>query len=256
MAKPSIAVIYFPGNNCEIETAEAVRVAGMDSKIVRWNTQKDLSEFDGFVIPGGWAYEDRVRAGVIAAKDPVMHMVKEQAEVGKPVLGICNGAQVLIETGMVPGLANKVQFALAPNRNPFIAGYYNVWVHIKSTQAKRRTAFTDFAKDTVMYVPIAHGEGRFVTREKGLVKQLEKNGQITFQYCAVDGTVAKRFPENPNGSQAAIAALSNKAGNVMAMMPHPERAIWQHQMPGSKKVAAKTKNILLFESMKKYIKGK
>jgi len=89
ITKPNIAVIWFPGNNCEIETLEAVEAAGMDGKILRWNTKENLSNYDGFVIPGGWAYEDRIRAGVIAAKDPVMNKIKEEASKGKPVLGIC-----------------------------------------------------------------------------------------------------------------------------------------------------------------------
>ena len=109
MAKPNIVVMYFPGNNCEVETLEAVKTAGMNGKILRWNTKDDLRKFDGFVIPGGWAYEDRIRAGVIAAKDPVMNIIKEEASKGKPVLGICNGAQVLIENGMIPGLEAGIQ---------------------------------------------------------------------------------------------------------------------------------------------------
>jgi len=143
MTKPNIAVIWFPGNNCEQETLEAVNAAGMDGKILRWNTEENLSSYDGFVIPGGWAYEDRIRAGVVAAKDPVMNRIKEESSKGKPVLGICNGAQVLVETGMVPGLQDKVEFALAPNKNPLISGYYNTWIKIKNVQNK--TAFTSFA---------------------------------------------------------------------------------------------------------------
>ncbi|MBL7056262.1 phosphoribosylformylglycinamidine synthase I [Candidatus Woesearchaeota archaeon] len=254
MDKKNIAVVYFPGNNCEIETLEAVKAAGMNGKILRWNTQQDLRKFDGYVIPGGWAYEDRVRAGIIAAKDPVMNLIKEEAKKGKPVLGICNGAQVLIETGMVPNTQDKVEFALAPNINPFVKGYYNVWVNMKSSG---KNAFTKlFSKNEVLYVPIAHGEGRFITKEKSLVEKLERNGQIAFKYCTGSGKIENKFPVNPNGSMCNIAALSNKEGNVMAMMPHPERAIWQRQFPGSKKEDNKTANLKIFESMKKYLKRK
>ncbi|MAE42241.1 phosphoribosylformylglycinamidine synthase I [Candidatus Woesearchaeota archaeon] len=253
MTKPNIAVIYFPGNNCEVETLEAVKAAGMDGKILRWNTKEYLSDFDGYVIPGGWAYEDRIRAGVIAAKDPVMNIIKEESRKGKPVLGICNGAQVLVETGMVPGLKDKVEFALAPNKNPFVSGYYNVWVNIKSIQNKKRAAFTDLDKNEVLKLPIAHGEGRFVTKDKALVKQLIKNKQIIFQYCNEEGKIEDKFPTNPNGSMLNIAAICSKEGNIMAMMPHPERAIWKRQIPGSKKTDQKTNNIRIFESMKRYI---
>jgi phosphoribosylformylglycinamidine synthase len=250
--KPNIAVMYFPGNNCEEETLRAVQAAGMDGKILRWNTNEDLSTYDGFVIPGGWAYEDRIRAGVIAAKDPVMNKIKQEAEKGKPVLGICNGAQVLIETGMVPGLQEKVEFALAPNKNPLISGYYNTWVHVKNISGK--TAFTKFFdKNEVLCLPIAHGEGRFVTKDRSLIKRLKNNKQIIFEYCDKEGKVDEKFPINPNGSSFNIAALSNKQGNVMAIMPHPERAIWERQVPNGKKTDKKTNCLNIFESMRKYI---
>jgi len=250
---PKIAVMYFPGNNCEEETLKAVNAAGIDGKILRWNSNENLKEYDGFVIPGGWSYEDRIRAGVIAAKDPVMEIIKKEAEKGKPVLGICNGAQILIETGMVPGLSNKAEFALAPNINPSISGYYNVWVNIKNNNKK--TAFTNsLDNDEVLTMPIAHGEGRFTTKDKTLIKDLIKNKQLIFKYCDEKGKVEDKFPTNPNGSMLNIAAISNRGGNVMAMMPHPERAIWNRQVPNSKKTDEKTNNIMIFESMKRYIK--
>ena len=254
MAKPNIAIVWFPGNNCEVETLEAVRAAGMDGKILRWNTKQELGEFDGFIVPGGWSYEDRIRAGVIAAKDPVMGIIKEEAGKGKPVLGICNGAQVLVETGMVPGLENKVQFALAPNRNPIVSGYYNTWVHLKNINNK--TAFTNaFEKNELLCLPIAHGEGRFVTKDSKLAAQLIKNNQIIFQYCDEKGKVENKFPANPNGSMLNIAAISNREGNVMAIMPHAERAIWQRQIPHAIKSDRLTNNIRIFESMKRHIQS-
>jgi len=253
MTKPNIAIIYFPGNNCEIETLEAVNAANMNGKILRWNTKQNIKYFDGYVIPGGWSYEDRIRAGVIAAKDPVMDIIKEQAAKGKPVLGICNGAQVLIETGMVPGFSDNVEFALAPNINPLISGYYNVWVNMKV--CNKKSAFTNlFSVGDVLHLPIAHGEGRFVTKDKALLKKMEKNGQIAFKYSTKSGSVENKFPVNPNGSMDNIAAISNKGGNVMAIMPHPERAIWSRQVPEMSKSDDKTSNLKIFESMRNYLK--
>lgn len=249
--------MYFPGNNCEIETLRAVKAAGMDGKILRWNTKQNIIDFDGFIIPGGWAYEDRIRAGVIAAKDPVMKLIKNESLKGKPVLGICNGAQVLVETGMIPGLKNKVEFALAPNINPMVSGYYNSWIYLKFNGKSTKTAFTILLdKDEVLHLPVAHGEGRFVTNNKSLIKELTKNNQIIFQYSSKEGKIIDKFPTNPNGSLQNIAALCNKKGNVMAIMPHPERAVWKRQIPEYKKVDEKTNNLKIFESMKKYIEKK
>lgn len=233
--KGNVAVIMFPGNNCEEETARACRSAGMSADILRWNTKEDLSSYDGFVLPGGWSYEDRIRAGVIASKDSVMNAIKKEAKKGKPVLGICNGAQVLVESGMVPGVKDELQMALASNINPFVSGFYCTWVRIKNVSARSRCVFTrNIEKGDVMRIPIAHAEGRFTTREAGLVKRLEDSGQVIFKYCDSDGDVARGFPENPNGSVSSIAGICNPEGNVLAIMPHPERASWNSQVPGFK----------------------
>lgn len=263
--KPNIAVIYFPGNNCEEESLKAVLASGMEGKIVRWNEKKGIEKYDGFIIPGGWGYEDRIRAGVIMAKDPVFGIMKKEAENGKPVLGICNGAQALVECGMVPGLKNKVEMALAPNKNPFISGYYCAWVNIKNFQDKGRCAFTKFTeKDEVIPIPIAHGEGRFVTNDKELVDKLIKNKQVIFRYSAKDGKIDESFPTNPNGAVDNIAAICNKKGNVMAIMPHPERASFIRQLPDTAELRNKfagipqameapAPSLHIFSSMKKYI---
>ena len=263
-SKPNIAVIYFPGNNCEEESLKAVLASGMDGRIVRWNERKGIEKYDGFVIPGGWAYEDRIRAGVIAAKDPVFKVIKAEAENGKPVLGICNGAQALVECGMIPGLKDKVEMALAPNINPFISGYYCTWVCVKSNEDRDRCAFTKFTeKDEVIPIPIAHGEGRFVTKDAELIQKLAKNRQIIFQYSAKDGKIEESFPTNPNGAIYNIAAICSKKGNVMAIMPHPERASFIRQLPDielknnsigdARAMESPAPAMNVFVSMKKYI---
>lgn len=263
--KPNIAVIYFPGNNCEEESLRAALACGMDGKIVRWNQRKDVDKYDGFVIPGGWAYEDRIRAGVIAAKDPIFDRIKKEAEKHKPVLGVCNGAQALVECGMIPGLKNKVEMALAPNKNPFINGYYCTWVYIKNDQEKNRCAFTKFTeRGDVIPIPIAHGEGRFVTKDKELLGKLIKNKQIIFRFSTKNGNIEENFPTNPNGAIYNIAAICNKEGNVMAVMPHPERASFIRQLPDITELKNKSAGSIanmespaparkIFDSMKKYI---
>ena len=258
---PNIAVIYFPGNNCEEETLRAVLATGMDGKIVRWN-QSGIEKFDGYVIPGGWAYEDRIRAGAIASKDKIMLKVREQANSGKPLLGICNGAQILVETGMIPGLKDKIEMALAPNINPFVSGYYCTWVNVKNLNSK--TAFTSKCDtNEVIPMPIAHGEGRFTTKDADLIRELERNSQIIFKYCAKDGKTENKFPVNPNGAMEGIAAISNKKGNIMAIMPHPERASFIRQLQDNelknkfygdiKEYDSPAPALNIFYSMKKYI---
>ncbi|MBW2977151.1 phosphoribosylformylglycinamidine synthase I [Candidatus Woesearchaeota archaeon] len=254
--KPVIAVMYFPGNNCEEETKERCIDAGMEAEIVRWNAAQDLGAYDGFIIPGGFSYEDRVRAGVIAAKDKIIEKIRAEAENGKPLLGICNGAQVLVETGLIPGLKNKVEMALAPNINPLISGFYCSWISLKNINEKS-CAYNYFYKENeIIQMPVAHGEGRFTTKDESLVNELAKNRQIIFRYCDKEGKITDKFPVNPNGAVHNIAAIANKKGNIMAIMPHPERASWQWQIPDEKKEGKKAAGIKLFESMKKYIEEK
>ena len=231
-SKTKIAVILFPGTNCEIESKLVAESVGMNAEIVRWNSKASLSEFDGFILPGGFSYEDRIRAGIIAAKDKIMLAIKKEAENGKPVIGICNGAQILVESGLIPNLHegfDRVEMALAPNVNPFVSGYFCSWVYVKSVG---KSIFnSSFSDGEVFPIPIAHGEGRFVTANKSLIKELQKNSQIAFQYCDKDGNIVDKFPVNPNGSTLNIAAVTNKRGNVMAIMPHPERASFRKNLP-------------------------
>lgn len=225
-----IAIVQFPGSNCERETILAVKRAGMQPLEFLWNESLDkLRDMDGYIIVGGFSYEDRSRAGIIAALDPVMQEIAAQSAKGKPVLDICNGAQVLVETGLVPGLENnKIAMALTENKrvaNGKIlgTGYYNAWVHMRLSDQYQRNAFTrHLTPKDKLYVPVAHGEGRFVMTE-ALLNEIENQGLNVFQYCDEQGNIIDSFPINPNGSLKNIAAISNKAGNVMAMMPHPER---------------------------------
>ncbi len=251
MGNKRIAVIYFPGMNCENETAHAIRAVGMSADIIRWNMLDEVAGHDGYVLPGGWSYEDRVRAGVVAARDPVVSIIKEEAEEGKPILGICNGAQILVESGMIPGISSNVQAALAPNINPFIRGYYCTWVHLRISSVSN--AFTSlYKKGEVVRMPIAHGEGRFTTTEEGLVDYLEEKGMISMKYTDKNGHTLSSFPFNPNGALNNIAAVSNEEGNVMAMMPHPERAFYMRQVPCSHKEGlSPAPGRRIFESMKK-----
>ena len=226
----SIAIIQFPGSNTERETLMACRRVGLNPVEFLWNeAQENLSEFGGFVIVGGFSYEDRSRSGVIASLDPIMKQIKMEATKGKPVLGICNGAQILVESGLVPGLKDhRVGMALTDNKrvqggHVVGVGYYNTWVKLKMSAPSNRCAFTRHLKTGGwINVPLAHGEGRFVVPDE-LLEKMISNDQTVFQYCDDNGNVVDEFPTNPNGSMHNLAAVCNAQGNVMAMMPHPER---------------------------------
>lgn len=225
-----IGIIQFPGSNCERETMLAVARAGMTPIPYLWNepTEK-LLDLDGYVIVGGFSYEDRSRSGIIAALDPVMNLLKTQSDNKKPLLGICNGAQILVEAGLVPGLAEgNEKVALTYNKRIsqdkiLGTGYYNAWVHLKLTEPSVAGAFTrHLTPATPMHVPVAHGEGRFLIPPL-LLKKMQAAGLIVMQYSTAQGEIIDTFPTNPNGSVNNIAAICNPAGNVLAMMPHPER---------------------------------
>ncbi len=225
-----IAIIQFPGSNTERETLMACHRVGLNPIEFLWNESVErLSDFDGYIIVGGFAYEDRSRAGVIAALDPIMKQIKIEAENGKPVLGICNGAQILVESGLVPGLENhRVGIALTDNKRVKSGhvvgiGYYNTWANLHMSAPSTRCAFTLHLKTgDWINVPLAHGEGRFIIPDE-LLETMIANGQTVFRYCDNDGKIVDEFPTNPNGSMHNLAAVCNAEGNVMAMMPHPER---------------------------------
>ena len=226
----NIGVIQFPGSNTERETGLAIKRGHMNPVEILWNSDTDsVANCDGYIITGGFSFEDRSRAGIIASLDPIMKTIKEEAENGKPVFGICNGAQILVESGLVPGVKNS-QTAIALTDNKRIqdghvvgTGYYNTWANLKVTVPPNSTAFTrHLDHEEIIYVPFAHAEGRFIIPGE-LLDELIENNQTVFRYCNNDGETLSQFPTNPNGSDYNLAAISNSAGNVLAMMPHPER---------------------------------
>ena len=226
----NIAIIQFPGSNTERETIMACHRVGLNPVEFLWNEPpKKLPGFDGYIIVGGFAYEDRSRAGVIAALDPIMKQIKVESKKGKPVLGICNGAQILVESGLVPGLENhRVGIALTDNKrvksgHVLGVGYYNTWANLQMSAPSDRCAFTRRLKSgDFINIPLAHGEGRFIIPNE-LLEKMISNNQTVFRYCDDEGNIVDEFPTNPNGSVHNLAAACNAQGNVMAMMPHPER---------------------------------
>ena len=243
--RPKIAFIQFPGSNTENETVATIERNNMVAVPHFWNDRSSqLRACDGYVILGGFSYEDRSRSGIIASLDPIMEEIKKAVALGKPVLGICNGAQILVESGIVPGnksfgtIAGLTQNKRVQSGQIVGTGYFNAWCHIKPNQ-KSRSAFIDKNDEGILSVPLAHAEGRFVMNKK-LNNIIKKNSLATYHYCTESGELASDFPTNPNGSIDNIAALGNLPGNAMAIMPHPERTM------GGEGDA-------VFKAMKKYI---
>jgi phosphoribosylformylglycinamidine synthase subunit PurQ / glutaminase len=197
------AVLVFPGSNCDLDMYHAIKdELGEEAEYV-WHDATDLSAYDGILVPGGFSYGDYLRCGAMANQSNVMKEVKKAAEAGKPVLGVCNGFQILTEAGLLPG-------ALLRNRDlKFICRTVGLKVE------NNNTGFTNgYEAGQVINIPIAHGEGNYYCDDATL-QQLKDNNQIVFTY---DG-------DNPNGSLENIAGIINERGNVLGMMPHPERAV-------------------------------
>ena len=219
---PNVAVIQFPGSNCEYETQRALQAAKLDAQVINWNSDpKQFEGFQAYILPGGFSYQDRVRSGAIAAKLPLMDILKKANLEGKPILGICNGCQILAEAGLLPN-ANKdfkSEVALAPNhKNGESLGFICKWVHIQFRHPKKNIFTQLFSEEDILPIPINHGEGNFQLSTSSLELLPELAAAY---YCH----------ENPNGSTANLAGLSNKAGTLFAMMPHPERASFMSQIP-------------------------
>ena len=205
-----VAIVTFPGSNCDYDLYKAVQLVGGQPSF-RWHRDMGLGDPDVMMLPGGFSYGDYLRAGAIARFSPVMNDVVAFARRGGPVLGICNGFQILCEAGLLPG-------ALIRNRS---LKFESRTVHVRIENAS--TLYTSgYRLGDILRIPIAHGEGNYLADEETLAR-LEGEGHIVFRY--VDETGAVTEDANPNGSARSIAGLVNGAGNVMGMMPHPERAV-------------------------------
>jgi phosphoribosylformylglycinamidine synthase len=213
-----VAILVFPGTNSEDETLRALHAVGLDAELVHWSRPESLRRFDAFVLPGGFAHEDRVRAGAVAAHDPLMDPVIDAAQAGKFVLGICNGAQVLAEAGLVPGTGplRRPTAAFAPNAS---GRFMSVQVHVKLSVAPERIPILGgIEANAVIPAWAAHGDGRLAAPPDELAR-IERDGHLAFVYADAGGN---QVPA-PNGAALDCAGLVNREGNVLAIMPHPER---------------------------------
>jgi phosphoribosylformylglycinamidine synthase len=203
------AVIVFPGSNCDRDASVAIEQATGVKPLMVWHKDTALPALDFIIVPGGFSYGDYLRCGAIAAKSPIMTEVRKAAEGGTPVLGICNGFQVLTESGLLPGV-------LMRNR-----GLRYICRDVDLRVERNDTAFTrGYETGQRITIPIAHMEGNYQADEDTL-DRLEGEGRVAFRYCSADGAVNDEV--NPNGAARNIAGIYNEGGNVLGMMPHPER---------------------------------
>jgi len=203
------AVVQFPGSNCDQDCVHALRGLGQEARLV-WHQETRLDPDEGVILPGGFSYGDYLRCGAIARFSPIMQSVKSAAERGQVVVGICNGFQILCEAGLLPGALTRnegLHFRCEP-------------IHLRvETPASRFSS--GYVTGQVLRIPIAHGEGCYRAEPK-VLEEMEARQQILFRYCDAEGRVTAEA--NPNGSSHNIAGIRNPAGNVLGMMPHPERA--------------------------------
>ncbi|HYW08588.1 MAG TPA: phosphoribosylformylglycinamidine synthase subunit PurQ [Longimicrobium sp.] len=206
-----VGVVTFPGSNCDYDCYKAVEEQLDAEAVYLWHGEHDLRGVDAVFLPGGFSYGDYLRAGAIAARSPIMAEVRAFAAGGGPVAGICNGFQILCEAEMLPG-------ALIRNRSLKFRSHA---VHMRVERAD--TPFTsEYREGEILRVPIAHGEGCYFA-DTATLERVEGDGLVVFRYSAPDGTIDAEA--NPNGSAGNIAGIVNRMGNVLGMMPHPERAV-------------------------------
>jgi len=222
-----IGVIVFPGSNCDHDCYYALKhVSGQEVQFV-WHQETNIAHFDALVLPGGFSYGDYLRTGAIARFSPVMEAVTDFAESGKLVIGICNGFQILCESGLLPGVLMRNESLR------FVCKFVHLRVENDSTPFTNKCSRGD-----VLYIPVAHAEGNYFSDED-TVRILNENGQILFRYVDHEGNLTG--DANPNGSLENIAGVMNGQGNVMGMMPHPDRC--------SEAILNSSDGVRIFDSM-------
>lgn len=257
-----VCIMRVGGTNCDAETKRAFEDLGVKAEIAHLNEvvrKSNLLDYSALVFPGGFSYGDYVRAGVIWAKGIVAKLdsqLREFVKEEKPILGICNGFQVLVEMGLLPGfegISDLPEACLATN---VPIGYNCRWVHLKHENGGNCIFTSKIPKGKVVRIPIAHAEGRFIfakEKEKQYLERLYDNDQLVFRYCTEEGEYAEgKYPANPNGAFQDIAGICDPSGKIFGLMPHPERACYGWQLPDSTKMIKLPRyghGKLIFESL-------
>jgi len=231
--KTKWGIVVFPGSNCDHDCYWVIKNILKDEVIFLWHKEKDLQDCDVVILPGGFSYGDYLRTGIMAALSPIMTSIKEFAEAGGIILGICNGFQILLEAKLLSGAM------LINDSLKFVCDY--VYLRIENNE----TPFTCLCeKGEVLKIPIAHYQGNYYNTNDEL-NSLIKNKQIIFRYCNKEGEVSQEA--NPNGSILNIAGIINSQGNILVMMPHPERC--------SEEILGSSDGLKIFQSIRKWLRG-
>jgi len=233
MTVPKALILRTAGTNCDVETAYALETAGAVSDRVHVNRLAEgsvrLDPYAVLAIPGGFSYGDDVAAGKILAVELIARLgeaLRRFVEKGGLVIGICNGFQVLVKTGLLPGASYPAGAATLTDNDS--RRFYDNWVHLRLLPS--RSLWT-LGIGQVIRLPVAHGEGKFVARDKEVLDRIAAGAQVALQYCDAGGAAAESFPANPNGSELSIAGLADETGQVLGLMPHPERYVFGRQSP-------------------------
>jgi len=261
-----ICVLRVGGTNCDMETQRSLQSFKVQTEILHVNEivkHRNLLEFDALVIPGGFSYGDYVRAGVIWAKWLVAKLgkdLKRFVDEKRPMFGICNGFQVFVEAGLIPGfegISVYPEAALTTNVPP---GYHCRWIYVKHENNGNCLFTRKVHKGGTLRMPVAHSEGRFIfskEREKKILQRLYENDQVVFRYCNERGEGAEgRYPVNPNGAFHDIAGICNPEGTIFGLMPHPERAFYWWQQPdwtSQNRLLPYGDGKIIFESLIEYL---
>lgn len=263
----NVCIMRVAGTNCDAETQRAFNDLGVKADVVHFNEiakERKLLDYSALVFPGGFSYGDHVRAGAILAKealavigDDIGIFVEER----RPILGICNGFQVLVEIGLLPGFETIAEYPEAALATNTPIGYRCTWVYVRHENSDKCVFTQKVAKRKTLRMPIAHAEGRFVFPKEGESRCLERlcnDNQLVFRYCAENGEYANgQYPTNPNGAFHDIAGICNPTGTVFGLMPHPERAYYGWQLPDwtrKERMPTYGDGRLIFESMVDYLK--
>ncbi len=269
LADVKVCIMRVGGTNCDAETVRAFQELGVQAEARHLNElvkQRNLLDYQVLVFPGGFSYGDYVRSGAIFARMLSAKLGKELRifiDQNRPILGICNGFQILVEEGLLPGFEGVSAYPEASLASNLPQGFKCRWVYLKNDNRGKCIFTTKIPEGKVIRLPIAHGEGRFLfpkEKEEALLQKLQDNDMVVLRYCDSEGNAANgKYPTNPNGSFHDIAGICNREGTVFGLMPHPERAVYWWQQPDWTKQQLMPQygdGKLIFESLLAYLAKK